>query len=455
MDIEERRRVLGYIDSHFEEFLEDLKEYCSVPTISALGQAFREGADATRRLLEKYSVRTRELSVPGGPPFVVGEVGDGDGPDLLLYNHYDVQPVDPLDEWESDPFDPVIRDGNLYSRGVADTKGNVLSQAMAQRAIREVTGPLPLTLRFMVEGEEELGSPHFPAFWEEHQNLFKGDGATIEGSGHAVDGTPTIQLGSKGILYVELSVRTARIDQHSSLAASIPNPAWRLISALRTIRTDRGRILIPGFYDNVHRPTEEELSYLRRNSFDPLDFEQTYGVKRVLGGKGHLSRLKQLVYGNTCNIDGFYAGYIGEGSKTINPAYARVKLDFRLLPGQRPGEVLTKLKEHLRNGGFEDIQVDHLGSFEPAGTPLSSRIGQALLVACREVYGREPNIFPWSPGSSSTWYYTSVGTPSAAAPGVGYTGSKVHAPNEHIRVEDARKAVKATAAMMLAFAGRG
>ncbi len=449
---EERRRVFEYIDSRFEVFLEDLREYCRVPTISALGQGFREGADATRRLLEKYSVKTRELAVPSGPPFVVGEVDGGGGPRLLLYNHYDVQPVDPLGEWRSDPFDPVIRGGKLFARGVADTKGNVLSQALAQNAIREVTGSLPLRLRFMVEGEEELGSPHFPAFWEGHKELFEGDGATIEGSGHAVDGTPTIQLGSKGILYVELSVRTAKVDQHSSLAASLPNPGWRLISALRAIRSERGRILIPAFYEGLPRPTGEEASYLRKNRFDPLDFKEAYGVAEVFGGKSRLSRLKRLIYGNTCNIDGFYTGYIGEGSKTVNPAYAKVKLDFRLLPGQRPGEVLESLRKHLRDKGFDDINVEHLGSFEPAATPLSSRIGQALLAANREVYGKEPNIFPWSMGSSSTWYYTSVGTPSAAGPGVGYTGSKVHAPNEHIRLEDAKRAIKATAAMMLAFA---
>jgi acetylornithine deacetylase/succinyl-diaminopimelate desuccinylase-like protein len=454
MDPETLRGVFDYIDSHFEEFVDDLREYCSVPTISALREGFREGAGATRRLLEQHAVRTRELPVPKGPPLVVGESGGDGGPLLILYNHYDVQPVDPLDEWATDPFNPTVREGRLFARGVADTKGNVLSQALAQRAIRETMGDLPLRLRFMVEGEEEVGSPHFPDFWREHQDLFKGDGATIEGAGHAVDGTPTITLGSKGILYVELSVRTAKIDQHSSLAASLPNPAWRLMSALRTIRNERGRILLPGFYDGAHKPTEEELAYLRRNRFDPLDLKEAYGAREVLGGKTRLSRLKQLVYGNTCNIDGFYSGYIGEGTKTINPAFAKVKLDFRLLPGQRPAEVLESLKEHLRSRGFEDVRVECLGSFEPAATPLSSRIGQSLLAACEEVYDREPNIFPWSAGSSSTWYYTSVGTPSAAAPGVGYTGSKVHAPNEHIRLDDARRAVKATAAMMLAFAGQ-
>lgn len=451
MGTEEAARVFAYIDEHFDEFVEDLTAYCAVRTVSAEGEGFAEGARATQSLLERHGVGARRMAVPEGPDLVVGEAG-ADGPLLLLYNHYDVQPVDPMEEWESDPFDPVVRDGKLFARGASDTKGNVVSEALAQRAIREVTGGLPLRLRFMVEGEEEVSSPHLPAFWEAHGDLFHGDGATIEGSGHAWDGSPVMQLGSKGILYVELSVATAKIDQHSSLASAIPNPAWRLIAALNALRDGEGRIRIPGFYEGAHEPTEEELAYLGKNTYDPLAFKETYGAVDVLGGGTRLSRLTQMIYGNTCNIDGFYSGYIGEGSKTINPAYAMAKLDFRLLPGQRPQRILEALKAHLRAEGFDDVQVRDHGAFEPAATPLSSPIGQALLKGFRHAYGADPNIFPWSLGSSSTWYYTSRGTPAGAAPGVGYAGSQVHAPNEHIRLKDARQAVKAVAATMMAFA---
>ncbi len=448
---EEATEVFAYIDAHFDDFVEDLSTYCAVPTVSAEQEGFAEGAEATQSLLERYGTSARRWAVPDGPDLVVGETGD-EGPLLLLYNHYDVQPVDPLDEWDSDPFDPVVRGGKLFARGASDTKGNVVAQALAQRAIREVVGELPLRLRFMVEGEEEVSSPHLPPFWEAHPELFQGDGATIEGSGHTWDGSPVMQLGSKGILYVELSVATARIDQHSSLASAIPNPAWRLIAALNALRDEEGRIRIPGFYEGAHQPTEEELAYLERNRYDPLAFKETYGAVDVLGGETRLSRLKQMVYGNTCNIDGFYSGYIGDGLKTINPAYAKAKLDFRLLPGQRPKKILEALKAHLRAEGFGDVKVTDHGSFEPAATPLVSSLGQALLAGFRQAYGTDPNIFPWSMGSSSTWYYTSRGTPAGAAPGVGYAGSQVHAPNEHIRLEDARRSIKAVAATMMAFA---
>jgi acetylornithine deacetylase/succinyl-diaminopimelate desuccinylase-like protein len=260
-------------------------------------------------------------------------------------------------------------------------------------------------------------------------------------------------MGSKGILYVELRTRTADVDQHSSLAAVLPNPAWRLLAALRAIRDDRGRVLVPGFYDGIARPTKEDLAHLRRNRFDPAVYRKTYGVTDVFGGRTRLGRLKAYTYNSTCNIDGLVSGFTGEGSKTINPAWAAVKLDFRLLPGQRPRRILKSLRAHLRRRGFGDVEVIEHSIFEPGASSSSSAIARAVVAACREVYGRPPEVFPWMGGSSSTWFYTSRGTPAALPPGVGYTGSRIHAPNEHIRLDDARRAIRAFAATMMLFPG--
>jgi acetylornithine deacetylase/succinyl-diaminopimelate desuccinylase-like protein len=452
MNAADRAEVYRKLDGRFDEFVEGLSEFARVPTISARREAEREGAEATLKILERYGIAARQMDVAGGPPMVVGDVAGPPGaPTLILYNHYDVQPVDPLDEWKRKPFDPVVADGNLYARGVSDTKGNVVAQALAQAAVREATGSLPVSLRFMVEGEEEVGSPHLPAFAKRHPALFRGAGATIEASGHTPAGVPEVYMGSKGILYVELRVRTADVDQHSSLAASLPNPAWRLLAALRAIRDDRGRILIPGFYGGIAAPRAEDLAFLRRNPFDPAVYRKTYGATEVFGGATRLGRLRAYCYTPTCNIDGFYTGFIGEGSKTINPAYAKVKLDFRLLPGQRPLRILASLKAHLRKKGFRDVLVVPHSIFEPGASSISTRLGQATLAACREVYGRAPAVFPWMGGSSSTWFYTSRGTPALLPPGVGYSGSRIHAPNEHIRLADARNAIKGFAALMMLF----
>jgi acetylornithine deacetylase/succinyl-diaminopimelate desuccinylase-like protein len=451
----ERQAVYDRLTQRFPEFVEALSEYGRVATISARSEAAEAGAEATRRVLERYGVPARLMPVPDGPPLVVGEiVVDPELPTLILYNHYDVQPVDPRGEWTHDPFTPVVEDGKLFGRGVADTKGNVVAQALAQAVIREVRGTLPLNLRFMVEGEEEIGSPHLGAFARQHPDLFRGSAACVEAGSHGLDGCAQVFMGNKGILYVELRARTADVDQHSSLAAVIPNPAWRLLAALRAIRDDRGRIRIPGFYAGIQKPAVDALAYLARNPFDPIVYRRVYGARGILGGRTRLDRLKAYCYHPTCNIDGLLGGYAGEGSKTINPAWAAAKLDFRLIPGQRPARILASLKAHLRRRGFGDLEVISHSTFEPGATPVSAPVAQAAIAACREVYGRPPGVFPWAPGSSTTGFYTRHGTAVVKLTGVGYVGSRVHAPDEHIRLDDARRAIRVAAGMMLLFAER-
>jgi acetylornithine deacetylase/succinyl-diaminopimelate desuccinylase-like protein len=449
---EDRAKVYSVLDSRLEDFVSLLSDYVRVATISAHGTLFQEGAEATRKVLERAGAEVRLVPEENGPPVVVGEVeADPALPWVILYNHYDVQPVDPLDEWKSGPFDPVVRDGILYGRGAADTKGNTVAQALAVQAIRDVLGALPVNVRFLIDGEEESGSPHMLPFADAHPDLFRGLGATIEAAAHTRDGKPSLSLGSKGILSVELEVRTADVDQHSSLAAVIPNAAWRLIAALRSLRADNGKILIDGFLEGVPPPDPEMLRYLRKNTSDPLTFKETYGAREVFGGNTRFARLKQAAYGTTCTIDGIWSGYVGQGHKTVNPAVAHAKLDFRLLPGQRPDAIFDKLLAHLRAKGFSDVRVEKHSVFEPAACSISERLPQAILAATREVYGTDPNVFPWSYGSSTTWYFTRLGTPAPHPPGVGYQGSRAHAPNEQIRLEDARHAMKTAAGMLMAL----
>jgi len=443
--------AFAYVEKRFDDFVADLSEYAGVPTISAQNKAFEEGAAATVRLLKRYGITATRLPVPGGPDLVVADVvEDPSLPTIALYNHYDVQPVDPLNEWKSDPFRPELRGDVLYGRGVADTKGNTAAQCLALAALRETRGKLPVNLRFVVEGEEEMGSPHLLPFADAHPEVFRADAATIEGCDHDERGLPLFYMGSKGILSVQVEARTAAVDQHSSIATVVPNAAWRLIHALDALRDQDGRVLIKGFYDGAAKPSKEELAYLRRNAWDPKDWERTYGTKLLVKGSRQ-ERLLAFLYRSTCTIDGIWSGYTGEGHKTVNPAVARAKLDFRLVPGQRPDAVYRKLLAHLRAKGFGDLQVEKHSVFEPAGTPVSSRISRSIIAATEIVYGKTPSIFPWMAGSSTTWYFTRVGTPAVGGPGVGWTGERIHAPNENIRLPDARNAIKAIAAMMLEF----
>src|SRR3989449_8219661 len=270
VDTADRQKVYSVIDSRFDVFVRELSDYTRVPTISAQATKFQEGADATRKVLEAHGARVRLMPEEGGPPVVVGEIAEDPSlPWVILYNHYDVQPVDPLNEWETGPFEPVVREGKLFGRGTSDTKGNTVAQAIAIQAIRDVLGRLPVNVRYFVDGEEESGSPHLLPFADAHSELFTGLGATIEAANHAADGKPVLSLGSKGILSVELEVRTAKTDQHSSLAAVLPNAAWRLIAALRTLRSEDGKVLIEGFEDGNPEPDPEVARSLRKNTAGP------------------------------------------------------------------------------------------------------------------------------------------------------------------------------------------
>lgn len=446
--------VLDKVDSGVEASLEILKAYCRLPSVSAERRAQPETAAFVRGLLADAGFEAREYTADGGPPVVFGQrMLDEKRPTLLMYQHYDVQPVDPLDEWRHDPFDPVVEDGRFLARGCGDTKGNLIAQLLAVKAWQQVAGNPPINLKFVVEGEEEVGSPHFPAFVRDHRDLLRADGATIEGGDHMTDGRPKMELGCKGILYVDLVCRTAKVDQHSSYAAITPNPAWRLIECLETLRAPNGRIRIPRWYEGARGPTPEELRYLRKTSLRVEDLKEYFGVRSLRGGSDPYRVVRTLVYSPTCTICGIVSGYIAEGTKTVNPAVARVKLDFRLVPGMRIEAQLQKLLDHLRDRGFDDVEVvPHKEQLQPSAISLKERVARAAIEGARDACGTDPEVWPWSAGASANGFFNDeLGVPSLSGPGVSYDGSNYHAPNENIRLTDFRLGARHAAAMIGRF----
>jgi acetylornithine deacetylase/succinyl-diaminopimelate desuccinylase-like protein len=442
--------VLTRVETDAPKALEVLKEYCRFPTISAHKRAQPETAAFVRRLLEENGFEAREYPADGGPNVVFGQMTvDERRPTLLMYQHYDVQPVDPLNEWKRDPFDPTIEGDKFWARGCGDTKGNFIAQLLAVQAWKAVEGRPPINLKFVVEGEEEVGSPHFGSFVDANRDILAADGATIEGGDHLHDGTPKIELGCKGILYVELICRTAKVDQHSAYAAISPNPAWRLIHALNTLRDAKGRIKIPGWYEDARRPTAREVRYLKSTQFRVSALKDFWGVRELLGGDNDYEVVRRLIYSPTCTICGFVSGYIEQGTKTVNPAVAKAKIDFRLVPNMRIEKQLPKLVEHLKLKGFEDLEVvPAKESLEASAIPITSRIVKAAIKGCVDAYGREPEVWPWSPGASANRFFNEVvGAPSISGPGVSYDGSNYHAPNENIRLADFIGGAKHMAAM--------
>ena len=446
--------VFERIDAGIPSSLDLLKQYCRLPSISAQKKAQPETAAFVRRLLTEAGFDAREYVTDGGPPVVFGHmIVDESRPTLLMYEHYDVQPVDPINEWRRDPFDPVIQDDKFFARGCGDTKGNLIAQLLAVRAWKQATGSPPINLKIVAEGEEEVGSPHFPAFVKKHRDILRADGATIEGGDHLADGRPKIELGCKGILYVDLVCRTAKVDQHSMFAAIAPNAAWRLIECLNRIRAPNGRIRVPGWYEKARAPTSEELAYLRKTSLSVEDLKDYWGVRELRGGSDAYRVARTLVYSPTCTICGFESGYIGEGTKTVNPAIARVKLDFRLVPGMRIETQSEMLRKYLQAEGFDEVEiVPHHEQLQPSAVSLKERVVRAAIEGARDACGADPEVWPWSAGASANGFFNDeLGVPSLAGPGVSYDGSNYHAPNENIRLSDFRMGARHAAAMFGRF----
>jgi len=434
-----------YVDENMETFVKELQEAVRKPSIAAQNVGMSEAAENFRNLMESYGISAKIIPTKGGYPCVYGEVkGDSDKA-LLFYDHYDVQPPDPVDEWTSPPFSGDIRDGKIYGRGVSDNKGNACARIQAVGSLLKLRGKLPLSVKFLIEGEEEIGSPHLADFIKEHKDLLRADYGVWESGYMGPDGRPGMYLGVKGILYVELVARGARTDMHSGSATHIPNPAWRLVWALSTIKNSREEILIPGFYDNVLAPTDRELELLHQASRDQSNARENarrLGLNEYLLGLSGLELRKRQLFSPTANICGFKSGYLGEGQKTVLPSKALVKMDFRLVPDQDPYDILAKLRAHLRAQNFGDIEVNPVSLDYPVKTPADHPVVEAARRAAETVYRKPPVIAPTQGGSGPMHPFKEYLNLPMVAFGVGYWGSSNHGPNENIRIEDYRQGLK-------------
>jgi len=440
-------RVFEWIEEHYEQGLVDLCEFGRQPSISAQGVGMEEAVEKLASLLRKYGVEPHLLPT-SSYPVVYGEI-PGDSPfTLLLYNHYDVQPPEPLELWSSPPFEPQVREGKVFGRGVADDKGDIVSRLLALRAFREVRGSLPVRVKFLIEGAEEIGSPGLHEFIGEHQELLRADACIWESGEVGWEDRPLICLGAKGILYVELKVEGANRDVHSSMATIVPNPAWRLISALSILKDSGENILIEGFYDEVMPPSPEELAAIQALPSEEEELKQSLGLRGFVRGlKGEELKRRHLLE-PTCNICGLFSGYTGEGSKTVLPSFASAKLDFRLVPQQRPEDILEKLKRHLEKHGFGDVSITCHEGEPPARTPLDSPFVKLMVEAGREVYGAEPLIVPTFAGTGPMFPFREILDLPVASLGVSYPESRAHAPDENIRLADFIRATKYLAAIL-------
>jgi acetylornithine deacetylase/succinyl-diaminopimelate desuccinylase-like protein len=441
----------SYVEANADRFIDEAKDLCRQPSIAAQGIGLEETAELVRARLDRLGADVRVMPLKDSPPVIYAEMGRGERT-LLFYNHYDVQPPDPLDLWQTDPFDPQVRDGKLYARGIADNKGDLMARIQAVEAYQAALGPLPLKVKWFLEGEEEVGSPHLAPFAAEHTELLAADGCIWEAGRKDEAERPTISLGVKGIMYLELHASGAGSDLHSSLATIVPNPAWRLVWALSTLKDEDDNILIDGLMDHVAEPSSAEMEMLAAIPFEEETMRAGLGIPAFIGGLTGVSALKRHLYGPTCTICGLESGYTGQGTKTVLPSKAMVKLDFRLVPNLEPDLIVDLLRKHLDRHGFSDIELMPAHGEHSAKAPPDAAVVRAAVAAALTVYGQEPVVYPLMAGSGPMYPLTqALGTPALSA-GVGYSGSNVHAPNENIRLNDYFEGIRFVGELITRFA---
>ncbi|HSK98942.1 MAG TPA: M20/M25/M40 family metallo-hydrolase [Rubrobacteraceae bacterium] len=440
MDFKER------VEKRKEGLLEELEEFLRMPSISAQADAsdegggFRECAGWVAAKLEEAGADARIMETEGHP-VVYAEVGEGPKT-LLSYGHYDVQPPEPLELWESDPFEPTVRDGALYARGVADDKGDVLARIQALRLYIEEHGALPFKLKFLIEGEEEIGSPNLAPFVRANADLLAADACLWEAAWKDESGRPLIFCGTKGLAYVELRARGASHDLHSMYGGIAPNPAWRLIQALRTIKDENGEITLDGLDELAVPPSDKELEAINRIPFDAEGLKSSWGVEALDRNLSGEKALREMLLRPTANIAGFHSGYTGPGSKTIVPSEAFVKMDFRLVSGQSPITVVELLRTHLGERGFDDVEVVEHHGVEAAKTPVDSPVVRTAVETWESVAPPDAIVYPTVGGSGPTSLFTAeLGVPTVMTGAVANVGSRFHSPNEWARLDDYFEAI--------------
>jgi acetylornithine deacetylase/succinyl-diaminopimelate desuccinylase-like protein len=428
--------VDAYIEKNSARFIDELKELCSFPSISNHGaEAVKPARDWLAERLARYTDRVETLDA-GGMPALYAEVPGTGRRKLLLYQHYDVQPEDPIELWDSKPFEPAEKDGRIIARGVADDKADVMARIHALETLKKL-GEVPVTLRFLVEGEEEIGSKTFEKIAHEHTSKLSADGCLWE-SGTSFDdaGRPTLQFGCRGLVYLQLRVKFLNFDQHSGFASIYPSAAMYLIEALASLRDQDMNIRIDGFYDGVVKPTDADRRMMAKIDPEVEQRRKLVGFDRLVRDPKPESVIEQLLFTPTCNIAGVTIGYQGPGSKTVLPAEVTAKLDFRLIPNQEPAHVLDSLRKHLDSHGFEKVEIVWSDSEKPARSDPDSDVAKSVIECVRELYG-EPVLWPFMQATGPMHPVVSdLGIPTVLPVGVGRPDNRVHAPNENIRAAD-------------------
>ncbi len=442
----------AHVASHMSEHLAALDRLVRQPSVAAQGRGLEEAAAATRDLLVDAGGRAEIVRQPGAAPAVIAEFPGRSDRTLLFYDHYDVQPAEPLNEWTVPPFELTVRDGRIYGRGTSDNKGDLVTRLAALRALRDVAGGSPCRVKFFVEGEEEIGSIHIGEHIAALRDRLHADACVWEYGDRDPDERLHAVAGVKGICYVELELTATSRDLHSSMGAIVDGAGTRLAWAVAGLRDGTGRIRVPGFYDAVRAPAPAAVAAARAAPFDERQLRAYAGTSRFIGGRTGAAAVDAYLFEPTCTVCGFDAGYTGQGMKTVLPRRARAKVDFRLVPEQDPDVIVRLLRAHLDREGFADCTITPLGREHAHQTDLSHSFVQTVVDAARSSTGREIVLLPTSAGTGPMHPFgVPLGLPIVSI-GTGYWGCNAHAPDEHIRLQDFQETAVMIAHLLERFA---
>jgi acetylornithine deacetylase/succinyl-diaminopimelate desuccinylase-like protein len=432
--------ILKYIESNRSRYLAELKEFIAIPSISTSPDHRKD----IKRCAEWIAAHLKDIGMQGirihptkGHPIVYAEwLGAPGAPTILLYGHYDVQPVDPVNLWTSPPFQATIRGENIYARGTADDKGQVLIHFKGIEAYMKKEGRLPVNLKMIIEGEEEIGSEHLAGFVKANKKLLKADLVVISDTSMFAKGVPSLCYGLRGLSYMQIELTGPKGDLHSgSFGGSVHNPIQALSEIIAKLHDDNGRVTIPGFYDKVRKLTAKERSSFRKLPWNDAKYAKELGVGALYGEKG-FTTLERLWARPTLECNGIWGGFTGEGAKTVLPAKAFAKISMRLVPDQKAAAVAKLFEKHIRKIAPKSVRVDvkYLHGGEAAITPLESPGVRAAVKALEKGFGKKP-LYQREGGSIPivVQFKQILGLETVLL-GFGLPDENAHAPNEFLNL---------------------
>jgi len=445
--------VIDFINTNRDRYVEELKEYLAIPSISALPEHDKDlkaCAEWTAAAMGHVGLENVRLIETPGNPVVYGDwLKAENAPTILFYGHYDVQPVDPLDLWESPPFEATVREGEIYARGAADDKGQVFMHLKAVEACLRQNGRLSANIKFILEGEEEIGSTHLDNFVREHKNELAADVVVISDSPMFDRGVPSICYGLRGLTYFQIDLRGSNTDLHSgSFGGAVANPAFVLTQILTQMKDRGGRVKIPGFYDDVRPLRDEERAQFGKLPFNERRYRNELGVPKLFGERGYTT-LERLWGRPTFEVNGLSSGFTDAGAKTVIPAVAMAKVSMRLVPDQEPDNIAVLFEEYLRKVTPKTVELNltRMHGGRPWVTDFDNPFVQAAGRAIEKGFGRRP-LFNREGGSIPVvaTFQEVLGLPSVLF-GVGLPDENAHAPNEKLDLGNFHNGIIASAVL--------